>query len=225
MTDIHALIFDLDGVLADTIRLHYDAWAAVAEHNGLPFDWSVMEKLRGRDRYDGLRLLFDDPHLPPDRITQYSQQKDAHYQRALAARSPDEILLPGARQLVEAGRALGLRLAVASSSYNAVPVLKQAGLFDLMETVTAGGTVARPKPAPDIFVWTAGALGVRPAQCLVFEDAVVGVQAARTAGMIVAGVGAPAHSAEPHLHLPDLRDLHLPDLLVQAGHHAAQSAG
>lgn len=197
-----ALIFDLDGVIADTIRAHEAGWEIVANQFGVPVTPELLFSFRGKRRHDILHTITGRV-LSENELDTAMNAKVAHYDAFLAQMSPAQIL-PGVEALMAAGRARGMGLAVASSSYNAKAVLDKLGLASRFDVIADGPTVARAKPFPDIFVWAAGALRVRPADCIVFEDAEAGVIAGRDAGMFVVGVGDQAYLSKAHLVVPDL---------------------
>lgn len=206
-----ALIFDLDGVIADTIRAHEAGWELVANQFGVPVTPELLFSFRGKRRHDILRTITGRT-LSETEFDQAMTAKVAHYDAFIAQMSPAYIL-PGVEALIEAGRARGMALAVASSSYNANAVLEKLGLASRFDVIADGPTVARAKPFPDIFVWAAGALRVRPADCIVFEDAEAGVIAGRDAGMFVVGVGDPAYLGQAHRVVPDLTAIDLDSML------------
>lgn len=206
-----ALIFDLDGVIADTIRAHEAGWEIVAGQFGVPVTPELLVSFRGKRRHDILHTITGRT-LSENELRSAMNAKVAHYDAFLAQMSPAQIL-PGVEALMAAGRARGMGLAVASSSYNARAVLEKLGLTSRFDVVADGPTVARAKPFPDIFIWAAGALRVHPSECIVFEDAEAGVIAGRDAGMVVVGVGEPAYLGRAHLVVPDLTAFDLAALL------------
>lgn len=207
---VAALIFDLDGVIADTVPAHDAGWALVARELGVTLPPEKYQTFRGRRRGDILREMTGRT-LTEDEIEAIMPVKVSHYDSFLATMNETHIL-PGVLPLLDAARARGLGLAVASSSYNAVTVLTRIGLYDRFDVIADGFTVARAKPHPDIFVWAAGALRARPADCVVFEDAEAGVAAAKTAGMRVVGVGDPSLVGAADIVVPNLVDFPLESL-------------
>lgn len=201
----HAFVFDLDGVITDTARLHLDAWGALAHTLGLPFDPGMEERLRGLSRMDSLELVLGPAAAGCSDAQKHAlaERKNAAYVAALAGMSPAD-LLPGALQALVAVRAGGWGLALASASKNAATVLARLDITDLFHHVVDAATIARGKPAPDIFLAAAAALGVPPARCVGVEDAVAGVAAIRSAGMRALGIGDPAVLTGAHAVLPDL---------------------
>ena len=203
MSRFDAAIFDLDGVLADSARLHYAAWKRVADELGIPFDEAANEALKGIDRMGSLRLLLalGGRRLDPAAMAEVAQRKNAHYVELAAGVTPDD-LLPGVARLLAEARAAGLRLAVASASRNAPALLQRLGIADRFDFVADAGAVANPKPAPDIFLACAAAVGATPARCIGVEDAAAGVDAIRAAGMIAVGIGDPAVLGRAHVVFP-----------------------
>lgn len=189
-----ALIFDLDGVVADTAALHDRSWQRLADEEGIPFGEDTRAALLGRTREDSLRLFAGDRDLNDAARANWLARKQAYFLEDLAAMRADAAL-PGVVDLLVEARGTGLATALASSSRNARAVIKRLGITDLFDVVADGTTVARPKPAPDIFLWVSDSLGVSPRDCVVFEDADAGVAAARAGGFAVVSV-APALDAD-----------------------------
>lgn len=208
---VHALIFDLDGVIADTVRAHEAGWQLVADHLGIRLSEDMLSSFRGKRRGDILRAMMGRV-LSDSEIESAMVVKEEHYDAFMSEMSDDHIL-PGVIRLLDAARARALSLAVASSSLSARAVLAKLGLSERFDVIADGTTVARAKPYPDVFLWAAGALRVKPMHCVVFEDAEAGVQAARDAGMIVVGVGDPALVGAAHRVVPDLTHITLDALL------------
>lgn len=203
---LEAIIFDMDGVLVDTEEYHYYAWAQVAQALSVPFGSDQMHRFLGRRRRDCLMDLLNGRVLDETEIQHYLDLKDQYFQDA-AARMNRDALLPGVTALIEDARQAKLKLGVASSSANARLILERTGLLDAMEVVGDGTTVVRSKPAPDLFLWVAGALLTRPQHLVVFEDSSVGLQAARTAGMFSVAVGQQARAMDAAYHIDDLSQI------------------
>ncbi len=207
-----ALIFDMDGVLVDTLNYHYLAWQKVAEAGQVPFTRRDMDQLRGRSRLDCLHCLFPGRELSEPEINAFFAIKDRQFGRSLRRMSARDIM-PGVQALLDEARAANLRLAVASSSTYTERILRQIGLWDQFDAVADAFTVTRPKPEPDIFVWAAGALRAPLTQVVVFEDSAVGIRAAQTVGIYTVGVGERELVSRADLFVPSLSDLHLADVV------------
>lgn len=187
-----AAIFDLDGVLVDSARLHFVAWKRIADELGVPFTEHDNEALKGVDRMGSLEHILTLGGLvrTPAEKDDLAARKNGYYLQALETMGDSDVL-PGATALLAAARDAGLALAVASASRNATTVLARAGLLGAFDFVADAGKVARSKPAPDIFLACADALAIPPAACVGFEDAAAGVAAIKAAGMIAIGIGDP----------------------------------
>ena len=182
-----AVIFDLDGTLVDNLRFHVQAWVALARSLGVDAPVERFERdFNGWRNEEILPALLGRP-VPPEELARLAEQKESHY-RALYA--PHLVPLRGARELLTRLRDAGVRLAVASAGprANRAFVLDGLQLRPFFSHVVGAEDVTRGKPAPDLFLAAARVLGVEPAACVVFEDAVHGVHAARAAGMIAVGV-------------------------------------
>jgi beta-phosphoglucomutase-like phosphatase (HAD superfamily) len=231
-----ALLFDLDGTLIDSMPHHGAAWRTWYERNGVvPDASSSFSATAGRSNAEILADLF--PALSTDEHEAMADAKEAIY-RELAATSL--ALIVGAAEFVHAARAEGLRMAVctASTPQNIALAFERHGIDRWVETVTSPadtdsgpgpGSRLRGKPHPDIFLEAARRLGLAPADCLVFEDAPLGVEAARRAGMravaLTTTLGAEAFAGFDNLIAiaPDFTTLALAELRLahqKAPHHA-----
>lgn len=176
-----AWLFDLDGTLIHSMPLHHEAWRQWHAHHALPFDDAgFFEATAGRTNDEILRDLF--PALDGAARAALAEEKEALY-RAEAARSLT--LIAGAEAAMQRAHARGVKLAICTAAPpgNIRVAFERFGLDRLVGAVTSPADGLRGKPHPDIFAEAARRLGVAPARCLVFEDAPLGVEAARRAGM------------------------------------------
>jgi beta-phosphoglucomutase len=190
---IAAAVFDLNGTLIDDMRAHGRAWAAVFRELGVEVPPERFEReLAGMKHGETFEAVLG-RKLPDDEATRLGNRKDARYREIYA---PDLRLLPGARELLERLRAARLRTAIATAAplANRDFALDGLGIRGLFDAVVGEESVARGKPAPDLYLGAARALSVDPAACVAFEDAANGVEAARAAGM---HVGAVTTTTEP----------------------------
>ncbi len=187
-----AFIFDLDGVIVDTARLHYQAWRELAKELGFDFTPEDNERLKGVSRMRSLEILLEIGGIQVDEQEKHrlAEKKNNRYRQLIMKLTPDD-MLPGAKEFLEQSRAMGLKLALASASKNTPLILERIGLEDFFDSVVDGNRVSKAKPDPAIFLTAADDLQVLPQQAVVFEDAVAGVQAAHSAGMKAVGIGKP----------------------------------
>lgn len=202
---IRAFLFDLDGVITDTAEYHYLAWQKLADEEGIPFSRQEADAMRGLSRRDSLQVLLKGRVLEEKTAQAWMVRKNNLYLSMLDRLSSDS-LLPGVRRLLTEARDSGIRVAVASASRNAHLVLDRLGILPLFDAIGDGQSVVNPKPAPDLFLWTAGRLNANPRQAVVFEDARAGIEAALAGGFWTVGIG-PAVSDRPHIQVPDLSEV------------------
>jgi HAD superfamily hydrolase (TIGR01509 family) len=179
-----AVIFDMDGTIVDNMHLHADAFAVFAERHGLPpLTPEDRARLDGRRNSEIFPILFR-RDVPREEWVAYEEEKEGLYRELSRGR-----LLPmkGMQMLIDRLRASGVPIALATSApaLNVAHTLDELGLASAFSIVVRGDQVPRGKPAPDVFIEAARQLGVAPEDCLVFEDAPMGVAAAQAAGMRV----------------------------------------
>ncbi|MEH6413997.1 beta-phosphoglucomutase [Pseudomonas sp. CGJS7] len=205
-----ALIFDLDGVLTDTAQTHYRAWKRMADEEGLPFDQHINEQLKGVDRMSSLEIILRNAgvNLSAERKLALAERKNGYYVEAIAEVTPKD-LFPGVERVLEQARARGLKLGLASASRNAAALLERLGIAQRFDYIADAARIARAKPAPDIFLDVAAALGVPPSHCIGVEDAAAGVVSIKTAGMAAVGIGDPLALARADACLPDIASFDL----------------
>lgn len=218
----YGFIFDLDGVLTDTAEYHYRAWKKLADEEGLPFTRTDNEALRGVPRRRSLELLLKGRSLPEAEMDAWMARKNDYYRAFLAEITPDH-LLPGVADFLAACRAEGIRIGLGSASKNARDVCVRLGIIDYFDAFGDGYSVTHAKPAPDLFLWVAGGLRLNPAQCIVFEDAEAGIEAALAGGFFTVGLGPVERVGRAHMIRDSLEGAHPRDFLplfeqtVQAG--------
>lgn len=194
--ELKGVIFDLDGVLVNTLDLHFYAWERLFAELNISFQRDDMERFRGIHQRQILEAYINDLD---ERAIAACLERKASYYRKLLTEARDEILYMPAVQLLHQAKTAGLKIGLASSSINARYVLELVQLEKLFDAIGDGNTVCRSKPAPDIFVWVAGNLGLHPREIAVVEDGAAGVEGAMAAGMYVIGIN--VWGAEPHLNL------------------------
>ncbi|MBR2662570.1 MAG: beta-phosphoglucomutase [Clostridia bacterium] len=204
-----AVIFDLDGVICFTDEYHYRAWKSMADGMGIPFDREINNRLRGVSRMASLEIIlekYQGPALSQEKKEQLAQQKNDIYRESLKEMSTAD-LSDEVRETLDALRAMGLKLAIGSSSKNTPFILGQIGLKDYFDAVSDGNNITRSKPDPEVFVKAAQMLGIAPENCLVVEDAVSGAEAGHAGGMKVACLGDAALNKAGDWNMRTIREL------------------
>jgi beta-phosphoglucomutase len=187
---IKACIFDLDGVIVDTAHYHFLAWRRLAHELGFELTPLDNERLKGVSRMKSLEIVLElgGVAASAEERERLATRKNTWFQEYVEEMAPEEIF-PGVKELIRDLKAIGLKVGLASSSKNARTVIRQLGIANEFDAIVDGTMVIHSKPNPEIFLSTAELLGVEPDQCVVFEDAEAGVEAAIAAGMKCVGVG------------------------------------
>jgi beta-phosphoglucomutase len=181
-----ALIFDLDGVVVDSMPTHTLAWERYLELNGID-PRNVEARMHGKRNDDLVRDLFG-AHLTSEIVFEHGAAKERLF-RELIGSTLEAKLVPGIREfLAAASKTVPLAVGTNAEPANVDFILNGAGIRKYFRAIVDGSQVARAKPAPDVYLRCAELMDVDPANCIVFEDSPVGIEAARAAGMRVAGL-------------------------------------
>lgn len=210
---IKACIFDLDGVIVDTAKYHYLAWQRLAKELGVSFTLEDNERLKGVSRIRSLEIILEigGLHFNEAQKEEMATRKNQWFVDYVNAMKPEEIY-PGVHQLLQALKAKGIKVGLASSSKNAPAVIRLLNIEHDFDAVVDGTMIVNTKPDPEIFLKAAQSLGVLPKDCLVFEDAEAGVEAALNAGMKCVGIGSPKQLGKAHRVVPHTGDFRPADL-------------
>lgn len=195
---INAVIFDLDGVIVTTDDCHYRAWKKMADEEGMPFDRTVNERLRGVSRMESLQIILDNAGAvrSDEEKCALAERKNGYYLGFINLLTPENIL-PGVMENLARLKKKGIKIAIGSSSKNTPVILRQIGLEGYFGAVADGNCITKSKPDPEVFLKAAAMLGVAPENCLIVEDADAGIQAGKAAGMATLALGG-ASGADYH---------------------------
>jgi beta-phosphoglucomutase len=212
---IKACIFDLDGVLVDTARYHFLAWKSLADRLGFEFTETDNERLKGVSRMASLDILLEIGNMVATDMQklEYASEKNELYLEYIEKMTPED-LLPGVREFLNEVKKSGILTGLGSVSKNARGILSRTAITDLFDAIVDGNIITNAKPDPEVFLTGAKMLDVSPAQCIVFEDAVAGVEAAHRAGMNCVGVGAPDILSNADMIIPGFENFMLKDLIL-----------
>ncbi|WP_088323394.1 beta-phosphoglucomutase [Polaribacter tangerinus] len=183
-------IFDLDGVIVDTAKYHYLAWKKLANHLGFEFTETHNELFKGVSRKRCLEILLDigSVNATKEQFDTWMVEKNIDYLKYIEKMDASEIL-PDVPKILEFLKKNKLPIALGSASKNAQPILEKVGLLHYFDAIVDGNNVTKAKPDPEVFLLAAKQLGVKPENCIVFEDAVAGIEAANNANMTSVGIG------------------------------------
>lgn len=193
-----ALIWDMDGTLVDTAALHFAAWQELTGELGIPFSAEHFRVTFGWRNPEIFEYLAPG-RWTPAQMLELGERKEQAYRNA--ARREGVSLLPGVRSLLEAAAKERLKQAIGSSAprANLDLILDLTASRSFFQTLVSGEDTHRGKPDPEVFLLAAARLGAVPAECVVIEDAVAGVQAAQSAGMRCVAISRPGHHAAEQL--------------------------
>jgi beta-phosphoglucomutase len=207
---LKAVIFDMDGVLCSTDEYHYQSWKYVMDAYKIPFSRDVNEHLRGLTRRRSLEVILDGEQLPEADIQAILELKNQKFLDLIQKMSSKE-LMAGVGNLLEELRQAGIKIGIASASRNVKIVLERLGIARAIDAYCDGNVTRRSKPSPEVYLATAASLEVYPNECLAIEDSQAGIQAARSAGMCVIGLGPEDRVKEAHAWYKDLSSVRLED--------------
>jgi len=180
-THLEAVLWDMDGVIADTADYHYSAWRDVFKERGVAFSKADFMRHFGQ-RHDTIIKFALGDKLSPEEVDAITEKKQSLYRQRV---SKNIVPLPGAIKLIKLLNKNKIKTAIASSAVrqNIDVILKGLGIENSFQAIVFGTEVPEGKPSPQIFQLAAKKLGVKPTDCVVIEDAIAGVAAARRAGM------------------------------------------
>jgi HAD superfamily hydrolase (TIGR01509 family) len=185
-SNAYLAIFDHDGVLVDSLELHQDAWVELGRRTGLSFTPEFIHETFGMTNPSIFRRLLGDS-LTDEQIARYSDQKEECYRDVARGKI---VLMDGVRDVLDALTSRGVRLAIGSSGVrlNLELTVTECGLDGRFAAIASLEDIIRGKPDPQVFLVAAAKAGVAPSRSVVFEDAPVGIQAAKAAGMYAVGL-------------------------------------
>ncbi|WP_298949207.1 beta-phosphoglucomutase [uncultured Polaribacter sp.] len=183
-------IFDLDGVIVDTAKYHYLAWKKLANTLGFEFTKEQNELFKGVSRKRCLEILLEigNREATQKEFDTWMIEKNIDYLEYIENMDASEIL-PDVPKVLQYLKENKIPIALGSASKNAQPILEKVGLLHYFDAIVDGNNVTKAKPDPEVFLLAAKQLGADAKNCIVFEDAVAGIEAANTANMISIGIG------------------------------------
>jgi beta-phosphoglucomutase len=212
---IKAFIFDLDGVVVDTAKYHYLAWKRLAGELGFIFSEADNERLKGVSRMQSLDILLEVGKLTfnEEKKTELASKKNKWYVEYIMQMTPDEIL-PGVIDFLAKTKESGIKTALGSASKNAPLILERIDLLKYFDEVIDGNEVSKAKPDPEVFLKAASKLGIAPNECIVFEDAEAGVEAALNGNMHVVGIGNQEILKKAEIVIPGFKNVKIETFLM-----------
>ena len=210
-----ACLFDLDGVLVDTAIYHFQAWKMLGENFNYQLTEEQNEQLKGVSRVESLNRILDWASFSAtdEQKEEWLKEKNDNYLHLISNMNPSEIL-PGVVDFLGQIKAEGYKIALGSASKNAEIILEKTGLMPWFDLIIDGNKVSKSKPDPEVFLKGAEGLGFTPEECIVFEDAQAGVEAAINGGMKVIGIGESSVLSDANKVIPNFVGVKSADLLL-----------
>jgi len=204
---IKACIFDLDGVIVDTAKYHFQAWRRLAQELGFDFTERENEKLKGVSRMQSLDLILSWGGVVKtgEEKAELAARKNDWYVQLISGMTPGETL-EGVPEFLNELRSKKVKIALGSASKNAQTILEKIGLTPYFDALIDGNQTTKSKPDPEVFLLGAAALGVAPSEAIVFEDAAKGIEAALAGGFWAIGIGAQEGLNEAHAVIPGFKN-------------------
>ncbi|SEO12626.1 beta-phosphoglucomutase [Paenibacillus sp. OV219] len=183
--NVQGIIFDLDGVIVSTDHYHYLGWKKIADEEGIAFNETINNRLRGVSRMESLAIILEraDKSYSEEEKVALASKKNGYYVEYLSDLNASHIL-DGVQELLPGLKERNIKIAIGSSSRNAKLILEKIGLLHSFDAIADGSEIKNSKPDPEVFLLAAQKMGLEPAQCAVVEDAISGIDAANAANMI-----------------------------------------
>ena len=210
-----ACLFDLDGVLVDTAIYHFQAWKMLGENFNYQLTEEQNEQLKGVSRVESLNRILDWASFSAtdEQKEDWLKEKNDNYLHLISNMNPSEIL-PGVVDFLGQIKEDGYKIGLGSASKNAEIILEKTGLMPWFDLIIDGNKVSKSKPDPEVFLKGAEGLGLLPHDCIVFEDAQAGVEAAKSGGMKVIGIGEASVLKEADKVISNFVGINSADLLL-----------
>ena len=205
-----ACIFDLDGVIVDTVEAHFTAWKTIAEELDINFTEKENELLKGVSRVESMQIILDlgGVSLPDKEREQLIERKNELYVSIISSMTREDIL-PGVLDSLALLKEQNIACAIGSSSKNASRILDAIDLSKEFDTIVDGNHLKNSKPDPEVFLLAAEKLGLDPHECTVIEDASSGVEAAKRGGMHCIAIGDEEVLKEADVIIPSMKEFSL----------------
>ena len=214
MTKIKACLFDLDGVIVDTAIYHFQAWRRLANELGFDFTEHQNEQLKGISRMESLDLIlgWGNVTLTEEEKQDWATRKNSWYLELVKEMTSNEVL-PGVKDFLDILKENNIKIALGSASKNSKLILERIEMLSYFDAIIDGNNITKGKPNPEVFLLGAEATNCKPEECVVFEDALAGVQAGKAGGMKVVGVGSPEILIEADIVIATFEEMTMEKLM------------
>ncbi|MGJ7922684.1 beta-phosphoglucomutase [Neobacillus sp. LXY-4] len=213
---LKAVIFDMDGVIADTLELYYITEKRIADYLQIPFTHEDSEKYKGVERKKIIESMVERSAKKLSFLEkeELADQKNIHYQQLIQTLD-EKAILPGMEQFIVDLKNNHMKMAVASSSSNVKIVLQKLGLIDYFDVIVDPSSLNKGKPDPEIFLKAATELGISPENCAAIEDGEAGMKAIKSTKMFSIGIGTNKTVKTADWHVVNTEEITFQELLIR----------
>lgn len=216
-TEIKACIFDLDGVIVDTAHFHFLAWKRLADELQIHFTEHDNERLKGVSRIESLKIILSLGNVTLSEVDFQLNldKKNTWFLEYIYQMTPADVLV-GVKAFLDGLKSQNIRIALGSASKNAKLILEKIEMLPYFEAIMDGNNITEAKPNPEIFLKAAEALAILPENCVVFEDAIAGIEAAHRGGIFAVGIGKAEILTEADVVIPNFEGFSVEKLMQLA---------
>lgn len=216
--ELKAVIFDLDGVIADTARFHYQAWKKLASEIGINLTYKFNENLKGVGRTESLDLILaltEKDYSNEEKIG-LANKKNRYYLEFVNRMTPSD-LLPGVVKCFEVIKDNNIKIVLASASKNSLDVIKRLEIKNYFDYVVSGKDILNSKPNPEIFIKAAKGIKVATKNCVGVEDSIAGILAINACNMFSVGIGNEKDLYHADICLKNLKEFDIEEIHLIGG--------
>jgi len=216
--ELKAVIFDLDGVIADTARFHYKAWKKLASEIGINLTYEFNENLKGVSRIESLELILTltNKSYSNEKKIELANKKNGYYLEFVNRMTPSD-LLPGVVRCFEVLKDNNIKIVLASASKNSLDVIKRLKIEKYFDYIISGKDILKSKPDPEIFIKAAQGIETATKDCVGIEDSVAGILAINACNMFSIGIGDKEDLYRADICLKNLTEFNLKDICLIGG--------
>jgi len=215
---LKAVIFDLDGVIADTARFHYQAWKKLASEIGINLTYEFNENLKGVGRMESLDLILTltEKNYSNKGKIELADKKNRYYLEFVNRMTPSD-LLPGVVKCFEVIKDNNIKIVLASASKNSLDVIKRLEIKNYFDYVVSGKDIIKSKPNPEIFIKAAKGIKVATKNCVGVEDSIAGILAINACSMFSVGIGNKKNLYPADICIKDLTEFDIEEIYLIGG--------
>jgi len=216
--ELKAVIFDLDGVIADTARFHYQAWKKLASEIGINLTCEFNENLKGVGRMESLDLILTliEKDYSNEEKMELANKKNGYYLEFINRMTSSD-LLPGVVKCFEALKDNNIKVVLASASKNSLDVIKRLEIKKYLDYIVSGKNISKSKPDPEIFIKAAKGIKAATENCIGVEDSVAGILAINACNMFSIGIGNKKYLYHADICLKNLTEFNLEEIYLVGG--------